>query len=182
MWRDAADFALDHETEKHIREQMEWIAREPRAYLSRWATSPSRTCLFSPSVIASSASASSAAVASSARDKDNSAAASAVPTADPTGRSAPRDKDLAGAGDPRANSEVDPARVAAVAEAGDATGGHRSSLPSTQPPGNCGSALGHFTTSSHHAAVNGAEQAGRRRAAAARHAVGARLGRAAGHR
>jgi|SRR6185437_2459679 len=31
FWRDEViDFALDHETQLHMREQMEWIAREPR--------------------------------------------------------------------------------------------------------------------------------------------------------
>ncbi len=29
LWRETAEFALDQETLKHEREQMEWIAREP---------------------------------------------------------------------------------------------------------------------------------------------------------
>ena len=29
MWRDVVDFALDQETERSVREQIEWIAREP---------------------------------------------------------------------------------------------------------------------------------------------------------
>lgn len=29
LWRETAEFALDHETRKHEQEQMEWIAREP---------------------------------------------------------------------------------------------------------------------------------------------------------
>jgi tetratricopeptide (TPR) repeat protein len=29
LWRKTADLALDHETQQHVREQREWIAREP---------------------------------------------------------------------------------------------------------------------------------------------------------
>lgn len=29
LFRDTAEFALDHETQKHVDEQMAWIAREP---------------------------------------------------------------------------------------------------------------------------------------------------------
>ena len=29
LWRDTIDFALDHETRRHMDEQLAWIAREP---------------------------------------------------------------------------------------------------------------------------------------------------------